>query len=128
MDNNDSQLVIRDTPIGLWLFGAVFAGMGAFFFFQAGRQAVFTLIFVAIGLGVLLFSSALTITADRLTRTLSLEYRSVLRHNIKQIPFDEIASISVERRTSRNKGRTSYTYRVVLTRKDGQVIPFRSYA
>src|SRR5258706_1504946 len=128
MNTNDSQLVIRDSPISLWIFGLIFAGVGAFFFFQVGKDAAFTLIFVAIGLGVLLFSSTLTITADRITRTLTLEYRSLLRHAIKQIPFDEVASINVLRSVSHNKGHTSYTYRVVLTRKDGQVIPFRSYA
>jgi hypothetical protein len=73
--------------------------------------------------GFLLFSSVLTITADRMTRTLKLDYRSALRHTLKQVPFDEIAGINVERRVS---GKVGFTYRLTLLRKDGQVIPFRS--
>jgi len=127
MNNNDSQLVIRDTPMALWIVGVIFAGVGAFFFFLSRGEGYFLLIFFAIGLSILLFSSALTITADKLTRTLTLDYRSLLRHNIKEIPFDEIASISVQHSTSRRKGRTRHSYRVAATLKDGQVVPFRSY-
>ena len=78
MNNNDSQLVLHDTPIALWAVGVIFTGVGAFFYFQpGGGDTVFTLIFVVIGLAILLLSSALTITADRLTRTLTLDYRSI---------------------------------------------------
>jgi len=78
-------------------------------------------------LGVLLFSSTLTITADKITRTLQLEYRSLVQHNIKQINFGDIANVHVERNVSRNKGRTSYTYRVAITQRDGKIVPLRSY-
>jgi TM2 domain-containing membrane protein YozV len=122
MDRNDSQLVLHDIPILLWFLGLIFAGFGAFMFFQSGQASAWALVFVAIGLGALLFSSALTITADRITRTLKLEYRSALRHTIKQVSFDEIAGIDVERSFSRNIA----TYRVIVMRKDGQVIRLRS--
>jgi hypothetical protein len=46
-----------------------------------------------------------------------------LRHTRKQVPFDEIAGINVERSASPKK---SFTYRLTLLHKDGQVIPFRS--
>jgi len=81
------------------------------------------LLFVAIGLAFLLFSSVLTITADRITRTLKLKYSSVLRHSCKEFSFEEIAGISIQIVRGSKGGNN---YRVVLKRKDGQLIPFRS--
>ncbi|HYK91905.1 MAG TPA: hypothetical protein VE398_24275 [Acidobacteriota bacterium] len=120
MDRNDSKLVLRDLPILMWFLGLVFAGVGGLGFFQGGPPIL--LAFSAIGLAFLLFTSVLTITAVRVTRTLTLEYRSALLHRLKQISFDEIVGIGVERISS-PKG---FTYRVALKRKDGQVIPLRS--
>jgi hypothetical protein len=125
MQQNDSQLVIRDVPILQWVFGILFAGVGALVIDQEGPP-VFGGVFAAIGVGFLLFSSVLTITADRMTRTLKLDYRSALRHTLKQAPFDEIAGINVERRIS--GGRGGFTYRLTFLRKDGQVVPFRSFS
>lgn len=122
MSRDDSQLVLHDIPIFLWIFGLVFAAFGAFMYLQSGPPMVWAFIFIAIGLGALLFSSVLTITADRIRRTLKLEYRSVLLRSIKQLSFDEIAGIDVERSFSRNTA----TYRVILLRKDGEVIRLRS--
>jgi hypothetical protein len=124
MNRDDSRLVFHDIPILLWIFGLIFAGVGAAIIYEGGGASAMGLIFAAIGLSALLFASALTITADRVTRTLKLEYRSALRQTLKQVSFDEIAGFNIERSVSRNQG----TYRVVVTRKDGQVIPFRSYS
>jgi hypothetical protein len=123
MQPNDSQLVIRDVPILQWAFGILFAGVGTLVVNQGGPP-LFAGIFAAVGVGFLLFSSILTITADRMTRTLKLDYRSVLRHKLKQVPFDEIAGINVERRVG--GGKRGFTYRLILLRKDGQVIPCQS--
>lgn len=86
------------------------------------------LVLFLIGLAVLLFTSVLTITADRITRTLKLEYRSVLRRTIKQISFDEIEGINVVRSIAHSKGGRSYTYQVVAKLKDGKLVPFRSFS
>jgi hypothetical protein len=122
MNRNDAQLVLHDIPIFLWFFGLIFAGVGALMFFESGQATAWALVMAAIGLGFLLFSSALTITADRITRTLKLEYRSAFRHTVKQVSFDEIAGIDVERSIGNNRA----TYRVAAMRKDGQVIRFRA--
>jgi len=122
MQQYDSQLVIRDFPTLQWVLGILFAGVGALVISEGGPP-VFGGIFAAIGLGFLLFSSVLTITADRMTRTLQLNSRSALRHKWKKVPFDEVAGINVERRASPKRG---FTYRLAVLQKDGQVIPFRS--
>lgn len=125
MQHNDSQLMIRDVPIFQWVLGILFASVGTLVINQGGPP-VFGGFFAAIGTGFLLFSSTLTITADRIARTLKLDYRTALRHTWKQVPFDEIDGINVERKVSGSKG--GFTYRLTLLRKDGQVIPFRSYS
>jgi hypothetical protein len=124
MQRSDYQLVIRDVPIFQWVFGIISAGVGILGINQGGPP-VFGGIFASIGAGFLLFSSVLTITADRMTLTLKLDYRSALRHTLKHVPFDEIAGINVERSSGRKGG---FTYRLTLLRKDGQVIPFHSYS
>lgn len=123
MPQNDYELVIREVPIFEWLFGIAFAGVGTLVIVSGGPR-VFGGIFAAVGAGFLLLSSILTIRVNRRTQTLKLDYRSVLRHTSKQVSFDEVAGVNVERRaSSRNRG---FTYRLTLLKKDGQVIPFRS--
>jgi hypothetical protein len=126
MNGSDSQLVLRDVPIALWLFGLLFACIGIAIILEGGPPLVIALILFAIGMCFLLFSSVMTVTADRITRMLQLEYRSLLSRSLKQVPFDEIGGINVER--SRSGGRGGPTYRLTLMQKDGQVIPFRSFS
>ena len=124
MEQSDSQLVIRDVPILQWVLGILFAGVGSLVLLD-GSQPVFGAIFAAVGVGLLLFSSVLTVTADRLKRMLKLDYRSALRHTSKVLSFDEIGGINVERRVSPMRG---FAYSLTLLRKDGLVIPFRSFS
>jgi hypothetical protein len=120
MNGNDSRLVLRDVPIFLYLIGLIFAALGAYFFYDGGPT--FVLIFLAIGLAILLFTSIVTITADRMTRTLKIEYRSVLLQSQKEFRFDDINGIGVQLVMSSNKR----TYHVVLKGKDGTLTPLRS--
>ena len=123
MRKNDSQLVIRDVPIFQLGLGVLFAGVGVLVILEGGLMA-FGSVFTAIGLGFLLFSSVLTITADRMTQMLKLDYRFALRRTLLEIPFDEIAGVNVERNA--HGGKRGFTYRLTLLRKDGQIIPVRS--
>jgi hypothetical protein len=125
MNTNDSQLVIHDVPILLWIFGLIFGGVGILMVIEGGAPLPMVLIFLGVGFGFLLFTSALTITADRITRTVKLQYRSILLRSRKEVAFDEIAGINIER-SSGSKGGS--TYRLTLVRKDGQVVPFRSFS
>jgi hypothetical protein len=126
MDQGNSQLVIRDVPIGIWLLGLLFAGVGIAICLTNGPPLLLGLLFVAVGLGLLLFISASTITADRMTRTLKLVQRSVLRQSRKEMPFSDIAGINVQRRRTSGKG--GPTYQLTLLRANGEVVPFASYS
>lgn len=122
MQSGDSELVIRDYPIVPWFLGVVFAGMG-FLILGARGPWAFGGVFAAVGLGLLLFSRVAVARADGTTRMLTLDSRSAVRSTRTQIPFDEIDGINVERRVS--GGKSGYTYRITVLRKDGQIIPFR---
>ncbi len=122
-----TELKIHDRPIALWIVGLVFLSAGIFILVEtAGGQLLFSLIFGGVGLALLLLSNSLTITADRRGRMLKLDYRSLVNHSAKQIPFDNIARIELQRSASYSRGGTSYTYRVAAVLKDGSMVPFRS--
>jgi hypothetical protein len=123
MRENDSQLVIRDVPILQFAFGILFTGVGTLVIYSGGPLP-FGAIFAVVGLCFLLFSSVLTIMADRVTQTFKINCRSVLRHKLTQLSFNEIDGINVERSTTSN--RRGFTYRLTLLKKDGEIIPFRS--
>lgn len=128
MSQNDSELKIREIPIFLWLFGAVFTAVGILILLENTSASFMGGVFAAIGLALILLPSVLTISGDRTTRTLKLDYRSALRRKTKQFMFDEIAAVNVERSVSHRKGRTQYTYRVSLSLKDGKSVPVRAYS
>ena len=118
------QLVIRDSML-IWRIGglimAIISGVDVFYahFFKN-----YDLIFLIGSLGMVFLSANLTIIADRPTRTLRLEYRYLLFHNAKEIPFDDIESIHVK--SSGGRSHSSATYRIIATLKNGKNVPFRS--
>ncbi len=131
MDNPGNQLVLHDRPYGLWLFGAAFFVAGLIIIFTT-ENGVFPGILIG-GIGVVMLAStaSLTIKADRAARKLTLNYRSLLRHEEKVIPFADIAAIDVEMSVSGERRgtrtRRTPTYRVALRTRGGENIPFRSY-
>ncbi len=131
MDSRDPKMVIRDRPFVNWLLGILFLVVGV----SIGRAVVqdaslvkvgLTLAFLAVGVVLLLTAGTLTITADRVTQTLTLDTRSLLRRSTRGIPFAQIASIDLESNPTVSISTNVPTYRVVATLTNGQTIPFRS--
>jgi len=146
------QLVIKDYPLALWVIGAALTLEGVLWelaflalqpggFWPAGRELVTPgslpyliasggfwpgAISFLIGAPLVLLSSALTVTADRLSGTLTLRYRSLLRSLVKDFPLTEIASVEVDHSRSSN-GRNSSAYRLTLVLTSGKRVPLRSY-
>ncbi len=132
MDTNNSQLVIREYPFGLWIAGLILAGSGAYFYTKTPGQWIVVAVLAGVGLILLLTATVLTITADRTNGMLTLRYRSLLfLGSKKEIPLSEIAAVQVEMSQSGSRssrgGSSGPSYRIVVVRKDGQVVPFRSY-
>ncbi len=147
------RLVVKDYPLTLWVIGAVLIVGGLLWilgflalqpggFWPAGRELAQPgslphlivsggfwpgAVMFLIGAPMALLSSALTITADRLRGTLTLQYRSLVLASVKELPVTEIASVEVDRSSSTHSGRTSTTYRVILALASGGQVPLRSY-
>ncbi|NOY99671.1 MAG: hypothetical protein GXP40_10805 [Chloroflexi bacterium] len=125
MDATPNRLSFRDYPTAMWVFGIVAAGVGIYFYIRNPAQWVIPAIGAGIGLIVFLTSSVLTVQADRITRTLTITRRSLLRRSTKSIPFGDIAAIQIG--TSIDDEDGSRTYRVEIVLQDGQVVPLRTY-
>ena len=132
METNNSKLIIHEYPLGLWIGGIFLAGMGAYFLIKLPGQWIVAAILGAFGLILLLTATVLTVTADKNLGLLTLRYRNLLFiGSKKEIPLSEIAVVQVQMsrsRSSRSEGGSSApSYRIAIVRKDGQIIPFRSY-
>ncbi len=132
MDSNNSQLIIREYPFGVWIAGLFLAGAGAFFYAKTPGQWIVVTVLGAVGLILVLTATILTVGADRTSGMLTLKYRNLLfLGSKKEIPLSEIAAVQVEmsrgNTSSSHGGSSGPSYRIVVVRKDGQVVPFRSY-
>lgn len=132
MDTTDSQVVIKEGALGNYLMGGIFLVVAGFVaIVTTGEAWFFSGIMAIVALAMVLFSSSLTIIADRTTQTLTLAYRSLFNSNEKTFRFADIVSIdlAMSRRdySANARRRRKTTYRIEMTLKDGQVVPFRSY-
>lgn len=126
---NQLELKYRDYPIGSWIFALAGIGFGAFLVLTSAASLVVGIIAIVIGLVVLLLNYALTITASKQTRILTLDYRSLIHHSSREIHFDEINTVRIDSMRSRDgsSSRRSTTYCLEAVLKNGERIKFRSY-
>lgn len=125
----DPELKFREVPIFGWLLGFAGLGWGAYLFMTNAEMRFLGLMVAVAGLLFLLFGYALTVTADKTTGNLILDYRSIFLHSVREIPLNQIETIRVDSSTSqgRKRGTRTTTYRVEAVLKSGERIPFRSY-
>jgi hypothetical protein len=131
MDTKD-RLVIRDYPLLLGGLAAFFlVGSTWTFFTTPSLNLVTYLGILGVSLAVFFFAQGLTITADKTTRALTLDYRSAIVHTVKEFSFDEIDTIRVDSRKSGRHGgsgiRSSSQYWLELILKTGEVIPIQPW-
>jgi hypothetical protein len=125
----EQELKLKEYPIISWILGFAGIGWGGYVFAMSLPAINLSgLLSAGVGLLFLLFSYALTVTADKQTGILTLNYRSILLHSVKEIPINQIQTIRVDSsRTRSSRGGTSTTYRVEAILKGNEVIPFRSF-
>jgi hypothetical protein len=123
MDNTSDQLVIREFPITIWIFGLLDLAVGAYLYFTAPTQWIALLILAALFLLVFAFASILVVKADRAASTLTISRISLFRRYARQIPISDIAAIQLESSSSQD---STSTYRIVVITKGNEIVPFRS--
>ena len=125
MEQDSTNLVIRDVLWRLWIIGLILGIIGAFVALpEPGLgKPWFGAIPGGVGLLMVAIPSMLTIRVDRFCEILTLAYRSLLTSYEEEIPLDQIASIDTESKSSSE----GTSYRVVITERDGTVTPLRSY-
>lgn len=125
----DHELKLRDYPIIGWILGFIGIGWGGYLIVMNPEARVSGLFMAGGGLLFLFLGYALTATADKQTGMLTLNYRSIFLHSVREIPFSQIESIRVDSSTSqgRKRGSRSTNYRVEVILKSGERIPFRTY-
>lgn len=140
-EQTENQFVYKDTNIvrtnGLMslVLSGVFLLLIKYNIFSLGKMGIekFVWFFLAVGLLMILFSSDLTVTADKSSRILHLRYRYPFFQRTKEIPFDDVADIQSQS-SSGNAELTlnpdenyvdRFGARLVAILKDGKKIFFR---
>jgi len=123
----NQRLTIREYPITMWLIATALLVGGGYSIYQTPGNWVVLTITGMIALLILILSSVLTVTADASSGMLTISHFSPARRKVRNIPIREVASVYVEQTTSGSDNGPSTTYRVVITLKNGEIVPFRSY-
>ena len=128
---------IRDVPFLWWITGAILLSIGTmllrasfalitseewasvFFVLVAGSGIVL----IVFGLGMVVSVPVITIRIDRMSQTLELSSRSLLKSQLKKFQLQDIASVDAEQ-SEDTDGRA---YRLVITERDGTVTPLRPH-
>lgn len=128
------RLTFRDFPFGQWVTGlGVIAASGFFLTRSVSSASYMGYLLGVVGLLLLFLPTALTITADKATRTLTLRYGLFIPRSVKVMSFDEIKTIHVDAQTSRRhtkrggSSRRITSYRLQVVKKDDTIVPFRGY-
>ncbi|MFH2104320.1 MAG: hypothetical protein ABIJ39_13300 [Chloroflexota bacterium] len=124
---HDQQVILRDYPRTIWLFGAFLVAVGGYLYYRTPQQWFTLAVPVGIFLLILIFSSTLTVKTDGTTSTLILSTQSLVRRTKKEIPLATIAAITIEQSISNKQDGRTITYRIAIRQVDGQTIPLRSY-
>jgi hypothetical protein len=144
MENPDNQFIYKDKDTtrprglillvssGLFLLLIKYNVFSLGDFMGSGIEKIWWFFLAASSL-MILFSSGLTVIANKSSRILQLRYRYLLLQRTKDIPFDDIADIQSQSGSGSNKlpsnlktnsaGKSGS--RLVAVLKDGTKIPFR---
>jgi hypothetical protein len=115
--SSNEQVVFRDYPLLLWLFGVAFivpAPIGI-----TERLTVF-LVLALVGIGMIAVATILTVTVDHGRGMLHLHYRSLVRGSTKAYPLSEIGFVNVAQDREGER-----MYRLELILRSGEAVPLR---
>lgn len=122
---DDSQVLFRDVPVFMWVFGLGFFGIGLYLLVDQEAPVLLGLGLILAGLLAALLTPIVTVSVDRMTRMLVIQNMGVVSRKRQEIPFNNISKVYVDRHVSTDSDGTSTTYRVVIALEDGTEIPLR---
>lgn len=130
MTDDGATLTLRERPLTLWVMGGFCAAAGLLIVLtdRHGPGLLIGPLLAALGLAAVVGTGVLVVTADRRSRVLTIERRSLAGRFRVEVPFADVRAIVV--RTSRSTdsdGESSLTYRTVVVRTEGPDVPFRSW-
>ncbi len=125
MNDDSNQYNFREYPIRGIVFGLALILVGIYLYWKNDQWIPLA---VAAGIAALipLLSTVLNVQADRLTGTLNISRRGLLRHYQRQIYFNEIESIQLGTSVRNDEGSKSASYRVEIWLNDDSIVPLRS--
>ena len=124
MNEDQNRLTLRDNPIVMWIIGLFMILSGAVWIIASPDTRFFAAIDLILGSVLFLFPKALTVTADRTTQMITLDYRGILGKSKKEIPIRDVSAVQLQ---SSRDSEGSSTYRIAIICKDGQAFPFHTY-
>ena len=124
VERSATRLVLRERPWLETIVGALFVIVGTVFFLrETGGDRWFLVLFVAVGLGLLLYvAQVVTCVFDRGQDQLVREARAVLRTSRRSVALSEIERVRVVQRS----GSKGPTYSVELQLTSGKAFPLPS--
>jgi hypothetical protein len=121
------QLIIREYPFLFWLLGGGSILVGLLAALRDGHLS--GLLYFLIGAGLILFLAPIvTVTVDKMHGTLSIQRRTLLRNQVREIQLHDIATIQADSMISRTRGggyRRAFRLELVLV--SGEKIPLQGY-
>ena len=118
----DQELKLKEYPIIGWMLAFISVGGGGYLIVTNPETRIAGLFMAGGGLLFLFFGYALTVTADKQSGMLTLDYRSIFLHSVREIPLRDIQSVRVDSSTSkgRKRGSRNTTYRVEAILKNNE--------
>ena len=121
---DDRKRVITDFPYFLYLFSIVFAGAGIVIFLMPETPKFIGAIFFVFGFTFLLLMPIVIVYVDRSRGLLEIVRIGLTGRRVEEILISRIAGVYVDQQYSNSEG-SSYTYRVVIIKDDGEEVPLR---
>lgn len=128
MQSQDNNVLFRDVPYFLWIFGLFFGGIGGTIVTASGAPIWMAVIFIGVGLALVVFVPILTVSLDRNSGVLILKRTGILTRSTRELRINQISDIYISTKVSSDSDGTSTTYQVNILLESGEVIPLRKYS
>jgi len=104
----ENKLVLREYPIPSWNFAIFFILLALYFRMNMPQAWPIAAGAVLIALAIVIFSPVVTVTADRSLGKLTIAKWTLLQQRMREIQFNDLQAIQVERPIDRSGNSRSH--------------------